>query len=127
MSSELEPFIEASSFRENDKLYLNFTYTKDVKSESLVEMSDLFIKIELFDSKMATSWAYSMQVIVKNRPVVPPYFTTSVPKTYIVKVGNSKTFELPEADASPYSMRAYYPIVVVFPAQLNDFMSFDLQ
>ena len=82
MSSELQSFIEASSFRENDMLYLNFTYTKDVKSESLEEMSNLFIKFELFDSEMAASWAYSMQVIVNNRPVVPPSFTTPVPETY---------------------------------------------
>ena len=127
MSSELEPFIEASSFRENDMLYLNFTYTKDAKSEYLVEISDLFIRVELFDSKMLTSWGHSMQVNVYKRPIVPPSFVSPLPESYTVKVGNFKTFQLPEADASPYSMRSYDPIVVVIPAQLNDFMSFDSQ
>ena len=92
-----------------------------------MEMSDLFIRFELFDSEMATSWTYSVQVIVNKRPVEPPSFVSPLPETYTVKVGNSKTFKLPKADASPYSMRAFDPIVVVFPAQLNDFMSFDLQ
>ena len=92
-----------------------------------MEISDLFVKFELVDSEMATFWTYSMQVIVNKRPVVPPSFASPLPESYTVKVGNSKTFKVPEPDASPYSMRSYFPIVVVFPAQLVDFMSFDLQ